>query len=98
AAHVRGGIPLVADGLRRRGGDGALRDHARRHRAPAPGGAGGAAVRLRPGPLVLHAGLVAGALAVCTPLLWMVSASLMPTGEANSFPPRLLPSAATVAH
>ncbi len=55
-------------------------------------------MRLRPGPLVLHAGLVAGALAVCTPLLWMVSASLMPTGEANSFPPRLLPSAATVAH
>lgn len=55
-------------------------------------------MRLRPGPLALHAGLAAGALAVCAPLLWMVSASLMPTGEATSFPPRLLPSAATFAH
>ncbi len=25
------------------------------------------------------------------PLLWMVAASLMPTGEANALPPRLLP-------
>jgi len=32
------------------------------------------------------------------PLLWMLSASLMPTGEALSLPPRLLPSQPTLAH
>jgi multiple sugar transport system permease protein len=32
------------------------------------------------------------------PLLWMVSASLMPEGEATAVPPRLLPSAATLEH
>ncbi|HRD50146.1 MAG TPA: carbohydrate ABC transporter permease [Candidatus Contendobacter sp.] len=32
------------------------------------------------------------------PLLWMLAASLMPTGEANSDPPRLWPSAVTFEH
>ena len=32
------------------------------------------------------------------PLAWMISASLMPTGEANSFPPRLLPTRPTLTH
>jgi len=32
------------------------------------------------------------------PLLWMVSASFMPTGEATALPPRLLPSAVTLEH
>src|SRR5207302_1600546 len=32
------------------------------------------------------------------PLLWMVSASLMPAGEATAVPPRLVPSAVTLAH
>ena len=32
------------------------------------------------------------------PLLWMVSLSLMPAGEATALPPRLLPSAPTLAH
>jgi multiple sugar transport system permease protein len=45
-----------------------------------------------------YAGLVLGAGAVAAPLLWMVSASLMPSGEATTYPPRLLPSVATFAH
>ena len=31
-------------------------------------------------------------------MLWMVAASFMPAGEANAYPPRLLPSALTLAH
>ncbi len=46
----------------------------------------------------LNATLLAGALLTLTPLLWMVSASLMPAGEANSYPPRLLPRVATFEH
>lgn len=42
--------------------------------------------------------LLAGALLTLVPLLWMVSASFMPTGEANTFPPRFLPSVATWEH
>jgi multiple sugar transport system permease protein len=41
--------------------------------------------------LALHAALLVGAAAALFPLLWMVSGSFMSTGEANSFPPRLLP-------
>ena len=53
----------------------------------------------RPGPaLLLHLLLVAGAVVTLIPLAWMVSASLMPAGEANTFPPRLLPSAPTLGH
>ncbi len=48
--------------------------------------------------LLLHAALATGAAATLVPLAWMVSASLMPTGEASSFPPRLVPSRATLAH
>jgi multiple sugar transport system permease protein len=49
-------------------------------------------------PVALHVLVVAGALLALGPLLWMVSASFMPTGEANSYPPRLLPSHATAEH
>ena len=49
-------------------------------------------------PLLLHAALILGAAAALLPTFWMVSASLMPTGEANSFPPRLLPSVPTLEH
>jgi len=48
--------------------------------------------------LAIHLLLVAGALVTLTPLLWMVSASFMPTGQASSFPPPLLPSAPTLEH
>jgi len=48
--------------------------------------------------LALHAALIAGALFALGPLLWMVSASFMATGEANTFPPRFLPAAPTWEH
>jgi multiple sugar transport system permease protein len=53
----------------------------------------------RPGAtLLLHAALLLGAAATLAPLAWMVSASVMPTGEANTFPPRFFPTRATLAH
>jgi multiple sugar transport system permease protein len=48
--------------------------------------------------LLLNAALVLAAAATLVPLLWMVSVSLMPTGEANVFPPAFLPSRVTFAH
>ncbi|MEO5618041.1 MAG: carbohydrate ABC transporter permease [Candidatus Eisenbacteria bacterium] len=49
-------------------------------------------------PLAVNLALAAGALLTLTPLLWMVSASLMPAGEANRFPPPLLPARPTFEH
>lgn len=48
--------------------------------------------------ILLHLLLIAGAFATLLPLAWMVSASLMPTGEATASPPRLVPSSPTLAH
>ena len=48
--------------------------------------------------LLIHALLVLGAVATVIPLAWMVSASLMPQGEATTFPPRLVPSRVTFEH
>ena len=48
--------------------------------------------------LALHALLVILAGLTLAPLFWMVSASLMKTGEANTFPPRLFPSVVTFEH
>jgi len=50
------------------------------------------------GTLILHLAMILGALITLAPLLWMVAASFMPVGEANSFPPRLWPSSPTLAH
>lgn len=47
---------------------------------------------------LLHGLLVTAAALTLAPLLWMLSASLMPQGEAASYPPRLLPSSVTVEH
>ena len=47
---------------------------------------------------LVHAALVLGAIAALTPMLWMISASLMPTGEASAYPPRFLPRTVTFAH
>ena len=47
---------------------------------------------------LLHAALIGGAVLTAAPLLWMVSASLMPAGEASTFPPPLVPSAPTLEH
>ena len=48
--------------------------------------------------VLLHAALVLGAALALLPMVWMVSASLMPAGEAASFPPRLLPRTVTFEH
>jgi multiple sugar transport system permease protein len=48
--------------------------------------------------VLLHAALLAASVLSLLPLLWMLSASLMPAGEASTVPPRFLPSAPTLAH
>lgn len=48
------------------------------------------------GRIALHALLLVAAAITLLPLLWMVSASFMPTGEATAVPPRLVPSAPTL--
>jgi len=52
----------------------------------------------RPGQLLLYAALLLGAVFSLAPMVWMLSASLMPTGEANTYPPRLFPSRITFEH
>jgi multiple sugar transport system permease protein len=52
----------------------------------------------RLGAALAWAALALGALATLAPLVWMVSASLMPAGEASMVPPRLLPSRVTLEH
>jgi multiple sugar transport system permease protein len=46
----------------------------------------------------IYAQLVLGAVLMLIPMLWMVSASLMPAGQASTFPPRLLPREVTFEH
>jgi multiple sugar transport system permease protein len=48
--------------------------------------------------LAVNGALIGLAAATALPLLWMASASLMPTGEAATLPPRLWPSQPTLAH
>lgn len=48
--------------------------------------------------IALHAVLVLGAAATLAPLLWMVTASFMPSGDANSVPPRIWPSRFVLDH
>jgi multiple sugar transport system permease protein len=47
---------------------------------------------------ILHGLLLAGAVLALLPLVWMISASLMPAGAANTYPPRLLPEQVTWEH
>ena len=47
---------------------------------------------------LVYLALGVGAVLTLAPLLWMVSASFMPTGEATAVPPRLLPSRFTLEH
>ncbi|HUQ48903.1 MAG TPA: carbohydrate ABC transporter permease [Gemmatimonadaceae bacterium] len=42
--------------------------------------------------------LILGAVLAMLPMVWMVSASLMPTGEASSYPPRFFPTSITLDH
>jgi len=48
--------------------------------------------------IVVNGVLALAALLTVAPLLWMVAASLMHSGEASTFPPPLLPSAPTLEH
>jgi multiple sugar transport system permease protein len=48
--------------------------------------------------VLLYVVLVAGAMLALFPMFWMVSASLMPTGEASMYPPRVLPTRVTLDH
>ena len=48
--------------------------------------------------IILYIFLLSTIVCTVTPLLWMVAASLMTSGEANVFPPRLLPEKVTVEH
>ena len=46
--------------------------------------------------MLLHAALIVGSLATLFPLVWMLSASFMTSGEATTYPPHLIPHAATL--
>lgn len=48
--------------------------------------------------VLINGGLLLLALVSLAPLLWMLSVSFMPTGEASRFPPPMLPSAFTTAN
>jgi multiple sugar transport system permease protein len=48
--------------------------------------------------IVLYCLLILGALIALIPMLWMLSASLMPTGEASTYPPHFFPSRVTFSH
>jgi multiple sugar transport system permease protein len=48
--------------------------------------------------VLLYALLVIGAVLALLPMVWMVSASLMPSGEASSFPPHFFPTSPTLTH
>jgi multiple sugar transport system permease protein len=46
--------------------------------------------------IVLHGVLIAGAVVTLFPIFWMLSASVMTTGEATTLPPHILPHAPTL--
>ncbi|MBD3337010.1 MAG: ABC transporter permease subunit [Candidatus Eisenbacteria bacterium] len=46
--------------------------------------------------ILLHGALLLGAAVTLTPLVWMVAASFMQPGQANTFPPRFLPDQPTL--
>ena len=55
-------------------------------------------MRNRKGSIAIHAVLLIGAAITILPLIWMVSASLMPTGQAITDPPHLFPTEITFDH
>jgi multiple sugar transport system permease protein len=54
--------------------------------------------RQRLAAVMLYALLIIGAVMAMLPMVWMVSASLMPAGEASTYPPRFFPSRLTLEH
>jgi multiple sugar transport system permease protein len=61
-------------------------------------GGGSRAREARVQSVLLHAGLLVFGAMSLLPLLWMLSASFMATGEASTFPPPLLPHRPTLVH
>src|SRR5882762_456191 len=57
-----------------------------------------ARTRRRISQIVVYTLLTIGALIALLPMLWMLSASFMPTGEASTYPPHFLPSRITFSH
>jgi multiple sugar transport system permease protein len=55
-------------------------------------------VKNRLSSVALYLMLLLGALMALGPMLWMLAASFMPTGEANTYPPRILPTSPTAEH
>lgn len=47
---------------------------------------------------ILYGFLIVSAVVTLAPLVWMVSASLMPRGEASTFPPSFIPTRLTLEH
>ena len=62
------------------------------------GGLASSRTRRRISQVVLYVFLVIGALIALVPMLWMLSASFMPTGEASTYPPHLIPTKFTFLH
>lgn len=54
--------------------------------------------RQRIAKVALYFLLILGAVLALLPMVWMLSASLMPTGEASTYPPRFFPSRITFDH
>ncbi|KAG1470327.1 hypothetical protein G6F57_011830 [Rhizopus arrhizus] len=99
--HVRGRLQVVEPGTRLRGGVPAVPDHPggdHRDAAFRPQEAVGMSREIgqsRWYPWMINGALLVLALVSLAPLLWMVSVSFMPQGEASHFPPPLLPSSIT---
>jgi multiple sugar transport system permease protein len=55
-------------------------------------------MKRRVGRALLYGALIVTAGVTLAPLVWMVSASLMPTGQASSFPPPFVPAQVTLEH
>jgi multiple sugar transport system permease protein len=67
-------------------------------RPPIEGWAGARVNRVLITKILLYTLLIIGALIALMPMLWMLSASVMPTGEASAYPPRFFPSKVTFSH
>ncbi|MGH8123572.1 MAG: carbohydrate ABC transporter permease, partial [Rudaea sp.] len=55
-------------------------------------------MNVRGAAILVNGALIAAAVLVLFPLLWMLSVSFMQPGEASAFPPPLLPAHATLAN
>ena len=55
-------------------------------------------MRQKSGTILIYATLFIASAAALLPMLWMISASLMRAGEANTCPPRVIPDQPTLEH